>query len=133
MYNGALECELRQYTIFEGDKKSFLAAGGKLKRGKSEEERSDRRDSKHSDKRSDRRSDRRSERRDDRRPARKFSERTDRAQRQDSSVENTEIENENPLAKRRNPGALKSILVGRTPSLPNDGKPIMRSRGWKKK
>ena len=29
--NGALECELREYVIFEGDKKTFLASGGKLK------------------------------------------------------------------------------------------------------
>lgn len=31
LYNGQLECELREYVIFEGDKKSFLASGGKLK------------------------------------------------------------------------------------------------------
>lgn len=31
LFNGPLECELREYVIFEGDKKSFLAGGGKLK------------------------------------------------------------------------------------------------------
>lgn len=31
LLNGALECELREYIIFDGDKKSFLASGGKLK------------------------------------------------------------------------------------------------------
>jgi putative N6-adenine-specific DNA methylase len=136
MYNGALECELRQYTIFEGDKKSFLAAGGKLKSGRSEEERSDRRndkrDSKRGEKRGDKRFNGRPERKDDKRPARKFSERSDRAERKETRFETPEIENENPLAKRRNPHVLKAI-EGRTPSLPADGKPIMRSRGWKKK
>ena len=31
MLNGSLECELREYVIFDGDKKSFLSNGGKLK------------------------------------------------------------------------------------------------------
>ena len=43
-----------------------------------------------------------------------------------------EAEPENPLARRRNPDALKS-LIGRKPSLPPSEGPIMRSRGWKKK
>lgn len=36
--NGALECELREYVIFDGDMKSFKAAGGKLHDEESEEE-----------------------------------------------------------------------------------------------
>ncbi|MDE7427245.1 MAG: RNA methyltransferase [Muribaculaceae bacterium] len=31
LYNGALECQLREYVIFEGNKRDFLAAGNKLK------------------------------------------------------------------------------------------------------
>lgn len=31
MLNGSLECELREYVIFDGDKKSFIASGGSLK------------------------------------------------------------------------------------------------------
>ncbi len=33
LYNGSLECELREYVIFDGDKKSYLASGGKIKSG----------------------------------------------------------------------------------------------------
>lgn len=56
--NGALECELREYIIFEGDYKSFRRDGGRLR--ELDEKRSERRDRKHgkySDRR-DRRSDR---------------------------------------------------------------------------
>lgn len=46
--------------------------------------------------------------------------------------EKQEVLSENPLAKRRNEGALKSIL-GRTPSLPPAEGPFMRTRrGWKR-
>lgn len=51
-----------------------------------------------------------------------------------ASRENDEAADENPLARRRNEDALKS-LVGKRPSLPpsEDGV-VMRSRkGWKKK
>ena len=41
-------------------------------------------------------------------------------------------ESENPLAKRRNPDALKSIK-GRTPQLAPQEGPMMRSRGWRRK
>lgn len=34
--NGALECELREYEIFEGDYKSFRKAGGKIHHGESQ-------------------------------------------------------------------------------------------------
>lgn len=49
--NGGLDCELREYVIFEGSKRDFRAAGGKIKEDKSAERRkntdrkaSDRRD-----------------------------------------------------------------------------------------
>ncbi|MDE6267366.1 MAG: RNA methyltransferase [Muribaculaceae bacterium] len=43
-----------------------------------------------------------------------------------------ELVSENPLASRRNEHALKSIRH-KTPSLPPQEGPLMRSRGWKKK
>lgn len=39
LMNGGLDCELREYVIFEGNKKDFRAAGGKLKDEKKEERR----------------------------------------------------------------------------------------------
>ncbi len=77
MLNGSLECELREYVIFDGDKKSFLSNGGKLKDAPMEQRKGSRRDDRRGDKfrgerRDDRRDDRRGsgfrgERRDDRR------------------------------------------------------------------
>ena len=146
--NGALECELREYVIFEGDKKSFLKSGGKLKNhdaekadkghGKSSRDRkfrdecerrfkdSDRKERKFRDRdTADRRfKDKdRDRRHDDRRPSRRK-----------DTLDATDIQpdSENPLAARRNPYALRSI-TGKTPSLPRPEGPIMRSRGWKKK
>jgi putative N6-adenine-specific DNA methylase len=148
MFNGALECELRQYTIFEGDKKSFLAAGGKLKEHPSKDEaprkrddRKDRRDRKPfagKDSRDRKPFDR--DRKDSRKPFgkrdddRRFSARKDdRAAQQEQTNAASLIEREqNPLEVRRNPHALKSI-IGRQPSLPATGTTVMRSRGWKKK
>lgn len=135
MFNGPLECELRQYLIFDGDKKSFLASGGKLKNGPVRDG-----------------DERRPERRGERRPFReckpggkdgfrKFDrsdradrgERFDRKPRFDSAPEQRDdAASENPLAVRRNPGALRS-LIGRKPSLPPSDGPVMRTRGWKKK
>ncbi|MDE6345727.1 MAG: RNA methyltransferase [Muribaculaceae bacterium] len=42
--NGALECELREYEIFEGDYKSFRQAGGKIHHGESQPKGRDRGD-----------------------------------------------------------------------------------------
>lgn len=81
MLNGSLECELREYVIFDGDKKSFLSNGGKLKDAPMEQRKGSRRDDRRGDKfrgerRDDRRDDRRGsgfrgERRDDRRDDRR--------------------------------------------------------------
>ena len=81
MLNGSLECELREYVIFDGDKKSFLSNGGKLKDAPMEQRKGGRRDDRRDDKfrgerRDDRRDDRRGsgfrgERRDDRRDDRR--------------------------------------------------------------
>lgn len=81
MLNGSLECELREYVIFDGDKKSFLSNGGKLKDAPMEQRKGGRRDDRRGDKfrgerKDDRRDDRRGggfrgERRDDRRDDRR--------------------------------------------------------------
>ncbi len=81
MLNGSLECELREYVIFDGDKKSFLSNGGKLKDAPMEQRKGGRRDDRRGggfrgEHRDDRRDDRRSggfrgERRDDKRDDRR--------------------------------------------------------------
>ncbi len=173
MLNGALECELRQYLIFAGDKKSFLASGGKLKDGpaRSDEPRRFGRPERKPFGRKPAAGGERGERRPfgdrerkpfgerdrkpfgdrerkpfgerDRKPfgdrkqfggerkpfaeRRPFGDAAGRAPRADEQKPS-----ENPLAVRRNPGALNS-LIGRKPSLPPQEGPVMRSRGWKKK
>ncbi len=216
LLNGSLECELREYVIFEGSKKDFLESGGKIKdngvdegeddnypmpqrkrdreRDRDDRRRSERgakrefkRDFKREDDRRDRkfgRDDRRDRKfgrddrrewkfdrddrrkkefdRDDRREKefgrddrreRKFDrddrrekefgrddrrerryDRDDRRERKfdrDASAKTVEPESENPLAKRRNPDALK-MLQNKQPSLPS-ANTTMRSRGWRKK
>ena len=118
--NGALECELREYEIFEGDYKSFRKAGGKIHHSESQPKgrRNDDRRGAPRNKKNDSR-DKFSR---DNRPARdsfkkgkEFTPRSEEA-----------VKNENPLAVRRNEAALRSI-VGRQPSLAKPGVK-MRSR-----
>ena len=133
LYNGSLECELREYVIFDGDKKSFMAAGGKLKENKPEEKkRDDHRDRRPADKgrrtgerkfgerrfgdRQGSSSDRRFAGKDDRKPFKP----------------QAKTDPENPFALRRNPYALRGVGT-KTPSLPPQNGPVMRSRGWKKR
>ena len=83
MFNGSLECELREYIIFDGDKKSFLASGGKLKevddRPKEPRRMRDRRDDRFAERTRDSRRDKRSDRRfDDRFDDRRRDSRRDR-------------------------------------------------------
>ena len=145
MFNGSLECELREYIIFDGDKKSFLASGGKLKevddRPKEPRRMRDRRDDRFAertrddrrDKRSDRRfDDRFDDRRRDSRRDRKNDRRRDFSRDFDSRDSRQQPESDNPFAIRRNPYALRSI-VDKKPSLPPSDGPMMRSRGWKKR
>ncbi|MDE6286893.1 MAG: RNA methyltransferase, partial [Muribaculaceae bacterium] len=115
LYNGALDCELRQYVIFDGDKKTFLARGGKLKDGPARKE--------------VRTSGRSGHDADRRKPWPAAPRKTGR---KPSEATPETAPSENPLALRRNPGALRS-LVGRKPSLPPAEGPVMRQRGWKKK
>ncbi len=127
LLNGALDCELRQYVIFEGTKRDFRAAGGKIKDMDRNREQDSRRrkygDRDHRDRKPFDR-DHKPFDRNRRQPAKPFDKR--------GIQTDIEPESENPLARRRNPDALKSIL-GRRPSLPPQEGPIMRSRGWKKK
>jgi putative N6-adenine-specific DNA methylase len=131
LLNGSLDCELRQYILFEGNKRDFRAAGGKLKT----EKRNDKKGA-GARKGTDRKG---SDRKPFGKPGNgkfegkggKFSER--KPSRLGMVEERAKAEeSDNPLAKRRNPEALKSI-TGRTPQLPPSEGPIMRSRGWKKK
>lgn len=129
LYNGALECSLREYVIFEGDRKSFVRAGGKIGNGPAERSKSDSRDGRKGRRPGDRKG-RFGERAGDDR----YTERT-KSRRFDDRAATAPIQEadpENPLAKRRNPHALK-MLVGKQPSLKPQEGPIMRSRGWKKK
>jgi putative N6-adenine-specific DNA methylase len=132
LLNGSLDCELRQYILFEGNKRDFRAAGGKLKSEK-------RIDKKPAARKS---TDRKPFKKDgkpfgkDSKPfgkdAKSFKKdgKPSRSERFDERP--AAVESDNPLAKRRNPDALKSI-TGRTPQLPPSQGPIMRPRGWKKK
>ncbi len=146
LLNGSLECQLRQYIIFAGSKRDFRASGGKLKeikemdRGREADRRADR--SRRSFDKGNRKplgdkpfdKDRRKKNGDKSFAGRPF----DKDLRKPLGGKNfgedrsAKAESENPLALRRNPNALKSIL-GRKPSLPPSEGPIMRSRGWKKK
>lgn len=157
--NGALECELREYILFEGDYKSYRKSGNKLHTG-------DERPAKNEGKAPQRRlTDKewtgearrkgfggkvgrpgKPSRREESRPDKPFHPRgegkpfTPRGEgkpfssRPAEGVENAEATPpENPLALRRNPKAL-SMLRGKTPSLPAGDGPLMRPRrGWKKK
>lgn len=103
LINGSLQCELREYIIFDGDRKSFKRGGGKL-----ESARTDRPVFK-------------SRRTDDgtRRPLKK------RFDKKDSAPAEPEPDPENPLAKRRNPKALEAI-INRQPK-------ISPRRSWRRK
>ena len=133
LYNGALECELREYVIFDGDKKSFMAAGGRIKEKRDEEtpRQTNRYDRRSRDSRpfgKDRRNDRGFGDRHDRdnRPSRPGDRRDNRFKAEQPS------DPENPFALRRNPHAVKSS-GDKKPSLPPQSGPLMRSRGWKKR
>ncbi|MDE6049501.1 MAG: RNA methyltransferase [Paramuribaculum sp.] len=150
IYNGALECELREYIIFDGDYESFRKSGRSLREGENRGERKPKGFRRMTDEewkrdarkkgfggkeasggdfhrrggRDDREKDRRNRLEDNYRPKKgRF-----------ASREQELPESENPLARRRNEAALNQ-LVGKQPTLPaTDGGVVMRSRkGWKKK
>lgn len=109
LLNGSLECELREYIIFDGDKRSFKAAGGKLESNRTDTPRL-----------------RKGPRRDDDRK-RPFDRKRDRDRDEERAERRfrPEAEPENPLAKRRNPKAVEAI-VGKQPS-------ISPRKGWRRK
>ncbi|MCC8038071.1 MAG: THUMP domain-containing protein [Bacteroidales bacterium] len=181
MYNGALECELREYIIFDGDYKTFRANGGRIKEIDEQQERREARKegprasgerpfkSRDRDKTPFRDRDKKPFRdkkssrpsRDDRNKPGERSRLSPRGPLRDEPrrsgprnpleeeyrpktgrfsraipVKDPEPESDNPLAKRRNINALKSIQ-GKQPSLPANPDaahaPTMRSRrGWRK-
>lgn len=90
--NGALECELREYVIFEGDYKSFRREGGRLR------ELEEKKEEKRSERRSDRRDDRRGFRRRDDQDERGFADK--RRERRESRAGSPR----NKLEERYRPG-----------------------------
>lgn len=141
LLNGSLDCELREYVLFAGNKREFRAKGGKLKNekpavkgaskggkpsGKTPGGKKAFGDKPFTKKPFGKSADKPGF---GNKPA--FGGKPFAAKRQEEAPA-APAESENPLAARRNPAALKSIL-NREPSLPKAEGPIMRSRGWKKK
>lgn len=158
LLNGSLECELREYIIFEGDYKSYRATGAHIRHEDEDRDarRPLRRQSDYEWRRDasrkgyggkERRQNRpeRYEREDDGTPRNRLEERYRpkvgrfsrgkyaRKSYDSKETENKREESDNPLAIRRNENALKSI-IGRKPTLtPEKGQPLMRSRkGWRR-
>lgn len=137
LMNGSLDCELREYIIFAGNKKDFRASGGRLKNEKRPAPQSK---PEHKGPRQKGPADQRERKPFERKPfERRETERKpferkpfERKPFERKPFEAPEVqESENPLAQRRNPMALKSI-TNSGPKLPPSNEPIMRSRGWKK-
>ncbi len=142
VYNGALECELREYVIFQGDYRSFRREGGCLK-AEGEEPRTKAPRSRTSDRewRSEARKagfggKRISDRKPFDRERPKFSKGEEKYRPQKGRFATPRAEeprSENPLAARRNEHALKSI-IGREPSISKEksGVTFRPRRGWKR-
>lgn len=140
LYNGSLECSLREYQIFSGTREEFVAGGGKIGRGQDRPSRGG--DGPRGVRRDDKRRRSGEENTPGRRIARAWDSRdrrpADPARRPDRSADRRADErpkpeaSENPLAVRRNPGLLRTITGARPKLKPMEG-PLMRSRGWKKK
>lgn len=129
LLNGSLDCELREYVIFAGNKRDFRAAGGKLKTIDFDGDRKKGRpgfgDRKPRFNKEHKPFDKKRPFDPDRKPFRK------RDEAETAPVAEAPV-SENPLALRRNPNALLA-LKNREPQLPRTSGPIMRDRGWKKK
>ena len=100
LFNGSLECELREYVIFSGDKKSFRASGGSL-HTRNRAERKHNKSNRPLDK--------------SRKPFTRKKDDKIRNNREKTETPKPEP-SENPLAARRNPDALKAI-IGKQPSI----------------
>lgn len=153
MQNGGLDCELREYVVFEGDKKEFRRAGGKLKEGPARrQERSGNRrmtdaewkndarrrgmggkEARRRDSESDEKRGRRGENRLESkyRPTRGAYAR--RAENR-SDTDRPLSEAEQLLDRRRNPFAINGLKTPQMPSIPAPEGPFMRTRrrGWKR-
>jgi putative N6-adenine-specific DNA methylase len=116
LLNGSLECELREYVIFDGDMRSFRRAGGAIKRERPEKEHG--------------KTDKKGKfsgkgkftgkgKGDKRKP---FDRKHSAEEEKPAAVAPS---SENPLASRRNPEALKYV-IGRTPKL-------SARKGWRRK
>lgn len=149
MQNGGLDCSLREYVIFEGDKASFRRSGGDIKADRPQHPQQRQRRLSDAEWRSDarRRGMGGKEGRGSRpfgqeRPPRKVSRleekmrprRFDKDRRRDSEHSAEMSEAEMLIARRRNPNALRSIDTPRQPSIPAPEGPFMRTRrrGWRK-
>lgn len=134
LLNGALDCELRQYIIFEGNKRDFRRQGGLLKdesRPAPRFNKTDRKPRKTGDrpyKKTTFQSDGKFH--DKKRTDKKYPAKV--AGKPFAAPAEQTPESDNPLAKRRNPNALL-MIQGRTPSLPQQQGPLMRPKGWRKK
>lgn len=124
--NGALECELREYVIFEGDYRTFRREGGYIKTG---------RDQRPEHRERCRRSDRewRPEGKPYSRGEEKYRPQKGRFAKRVENRREDAPASENPFATRRNEHALKSIL-GKEPSISKEksGVTFRPRRGWKR-
>jgi putative N6-adenine-specific DNA methylase len=117
LLNGSLECELREFVIFDGAMREFRKQGGVLKTKRPEGEAPKKRSF----------GSERKKRPFDGKKRRFDRERDDSAEDSETTAAATPREGhaDNPLAARRNPDALKSI-VGKKPSI------LTHRRGWRK-
>ncbi len=117
LLNGSLECELREFVIFDGAMREFRKQGGVLKSKRPEGEAPKKRSF----------GSERKKRPFDGKKRRFDRERDDSAEDSETTAAATPREGhaDNPLAARRNPDALKSI-VGKKPSI------LTHRRGWRK-
>lgn len=141
LYNGALECELREYVIFEGDYSAFRAAGGSIKTTSATASNEAKKAPRRVSDREWRAEARKSgfgggEKRGPKRSGASRNLLADRYRpknmRRFEKTSAEEIASDNPLAVRRNEHALKSVS-GKRPSLPpSDGVMMRPRRGWKR-
>lgn len=134
LLNGSLDCELREYVMFEGNKRAFRAAGGRLKEDRKPAARKSFGKKPYAKKPFEKKAfDKKpfdgKKPYGDRKP---FDKKPFGKKFNAPETENAQSVSDNPLFKRRNPEALK-MLQNKKPSLPKSEGPTMRDRGWKRK
>lgn len=139
LFNGSLECELREYIIFAGDKKEFKRAGGSLATKATRPERKPARAQSKGSKSAPKtygkpKSGPKNSSKSDLKKGSKFSSKPISKPVSKPAERHTvpASESENPLAVRRNPDALK-MVTGKKPQLPaaSASRTGMRRRGWR--